>query len=106
MLHDREVLEEMRLVTNERDPALGFDRLAGDVVAADENGSARWTVDAGDASQRGRLARSVGTDEADDLPWRDVERQAVDGARRSVGFREVAETNHRAELTADRWRRF
>jgi hypothetical protein len=104
MLHDGEVLEEMRFIANERDAALGFDRLGGDVVAADEDGSARGTVDAGDASQRGRLARAIGTDEADDLPRRDVERQAVDRAGGSVGFREVAETDHPAELIADRSR--
>ena len=73
VLDDGEVLEEMRLVADERNQALGFDRLADDVMAADEDGSSRRTVDAGDAAEGGGLACSVGADQADDLTRGHVE---------------------------------
>src|SRR5215831_20924497 len=63
MFLDREIVEEMRLVWNERERSLCLDRLALNVVAGDRHRSAGRGDDAGEAPQRRRLAGAVRTDE-------------------------------------------
>ena len=67
VLDDGQVLEQLRLVGHERELPLGLDRLGGDVVAADGDVAVARCVDAGEAAQRGGLARAVRPDQADDL---------------------------------------
>ena len=67
VLPDGEVIEQARFVGEKGELFLGGNRVADDVVAADAHGAARGRNDAGEAAQRGGLARAVRADEADAL---------------------------------------
>ena len=64
---DRQVIEQPRLVREERQLLFRRDRVLRQVVAADANAAARGRNDAGQAAQRGGLARAVGPDQAHDF---------------------------------------
>ena len=70
MLLDREIVEQVRLVGDERERALGGDRVRLDVVPGDRDGAARRRDDAGEAAKRRRLAGAVRADEPEDLARR------------------------------------
>src|SRR5260221_160805 len=97
MLFDRQVLEQMRFVRHERQPALGLERIVDEVVRVDAHVPRRRPQDAGQRAQRRRLARAVGPDEADDFAVGDLEREVVDGREgagcRGIGAAEVVDGN-------------
>ena len=82
VLLDGQVLEQVRLVRHERQPALGGDRIGDDIVAVDRDAAGGRPQNAGERPQGGRLARAVGTDESDDLAGAGLEREIVDRRER------------------------
>ena len=97
MLLDREVIEEMRLVGNEGERLFRRDGVRLDVVARDA--STVPSVGAmmpDEAAQRRRLAGAVRTDEPEDLPGADVERDSVDGGKVAVLAGEILDGDHAA----------
>ena len=94
VLHDGQVLEQLRLVRHERDPPLRLDRIANDVVPVDRDCAASRRLDADDAAKRGRLAGAVGSDQADHLSRPDVTGEVVNGLEGAVGLREVDDVDH------------
>ena len=65
-----------------------------DVVAADAHGAARGRNDAGEAAQRGGLARAVRADEAQHFAGLDGKRKFVHGGELAVKFGEAFDLNH------------
>jgi len=84
---DGEVLEEVRLIGHECQPASGFERVLDQVVAVDADAAGGRAQNAGEGSQRRGLAGAVGTDQPDDLAGGDGERQVVDRGERAGGGR-------------------
>src|SRR4029079_7227401 len=75
VLFDSEILEELRLIGDEREAALRLDGLAGELVTSDGDASARWRDDARERAEGRCLPRPVRSDEAEYLAWRDGERE-------------------------------
>src|SRR6185437_1190504 len=96
--------EEMRLVWNEGEGALGGDRLALQIVAGDRDAARRRRDDAGQAAERGRLAGAVRADEAEHLAAGDVELEAADGGEVAVVLGQPANDDH-ADAAGRRRRR-
>ena len=94
VLHDGEVVEQLRLVGHEREPPLRLDGVRDDVVPADRDCAAGRALDADDAAKRGRLAGAVRADEADDLSRPRREREVVHGGEGAVALGEVRDVDH------------
>src|SRR5690606_8990954 len=65
--------------TPQSEPGDAVGRQAGDVPAFEGDAARSGAHDAANDVEEGRLAAAVGTDEADDLPGRDVEVDAREG---------------------------
>jgi small subunit ribosomal protein S20 len=97
MLLDGQVLEQVRLVRHECELALGGNGICNDVVAVDRDTAGGRAQNAGERPQGGCLARTVGTDESDDLAGAGFEREIVDRhkrrpARSGISSREVLDS--------------
>src|SRR5262249_16349892 len=96
----REILEPgkgLKHGTGFRDEAnVSFDveNLPSDVEAGDCGAATRRLEHAGQHFQRGRLPRTIWSEEAHDLAFADVEREIVDGALCAEGFDEVLNRDH------------
>jgi hypothetical protein len=95
-LRARQLVVHVGPVRDEPQPRLGRHRGAGDVVAADRDGSRGRLQDAGDHAHRGRLAGAVGPEEAIDHPRRNVERDPVHRGERAVALGQSSHPDHRA----------
>ena len=79
VLADRQGAVEVVPLGNDRQAGSRPDRISDDIDAADAAGSTGGTDQRREDSNSGRLARSVGTEQAEDLPVPDVKRHSVDG---------------------------
>src|SRR5688572_12854107 len=93
MLLDGEIVEEVRLVGDEREQRLCLHAIARDIMPADADGSARRDDDAREARQCRRLPGAVRADEPEDLPGRDTEREMVDRGEIPVELRELIDVD-------------
>src|ERR1051326_906245 len=88
---DGERVEELGVVGDVGQQALGGDGFGGDIVAADEKLAAGGGDGAGDSPHGGCLAGAVGTEEPEDLAGLHVEAQAGDGGGSAIGFVKVCD---------------
>ena len=84
VLPDGQAVEEGGVVGNVGKVRLGQHRLLDDVVAGDQEPAARRGQDASKRAQGRRLARTVGSDEAEDLAALHLKRQSGDRDSLSV----------------------
>jgi hypothetical protein len=101
MLLDREILEELRLVGNERELPLRQHRLGGKQMTGDGNAPSRWRDDSGDGPERRRLAGTIRPDEAEDLTGRNAEREILDGDEIPVQLCEGVDDDQPRPLTSE-----
>lgn len=76
------------------DPSFDGDGVLGHVVAVDDGRAGRGLKEAGDHLHRGRLARSIGSEEPKDFTAFHGEGDAVDSAFRTVQFDQAFDFNH------------
>jgi hypothetical protein len=95
VLLDGQVVEEVRLVGDEGELALGRDGVGGEVHAGHAHAPRRGDEDAGAAAERGGLAGAVGPDQPDDLPRVDRERDAAHGEGAVVALAQRADVEQR-----------
>src|SRR5207249_8121767 len=74
-------------------------REPGELVAVETDGPLLRVKDAADAVQQGGLARTVGTDDGQDLALLDVEADAADGLDAAERLRDVADLDERAHTS-------
>ena len=101
VLVNRQVLEQVRLIRHECQPALGFERIGDEVVAIDADMARGGAQDARQRPEGRRLAGAVGADEAHDFSRRDLERQIVNGGEIDEDAPEVLDGNRHEEVVLD-----
>ena len=90
-----EVVVEHAVLEDDADRAPDLDGVGAHVVAADRRLPARRPDQRGEHADRGGLARAVGSEQAEDLPGPDPEREAPDGMHRAgIGLGELGD-DHR-----------
>ena len=77
LLHG-EMLEQIGLVGNEREPPLRVDRCAGQIVTGDGDAAFGGSHDAGEAAKGRRLAGAIRSHQPHDLARSNVEREILD----------------------------
>ena len=94
-LVDRQVLEQLRLLQDDAD-ALAELLLASRGVVTEDGHLTRIALPVAlEDLDRRRLARAVRTEQAVDLPFRDLEADAADGFVRAVRLSEIADDDRR-----------
>ena len=88
------IVVKVRIIRNVREDALAAERIGADVLPADGDLPGIELQNADDRLQRRRLACAVMTDEAINLPWRDMQAQIVHGALFAVSLREMRNMQH------------
>jgi hypothetical protein len=101
VLLDREILEQLRLVGNERELLLRLNRLGRKRMAGDGNASSRRRDDSGNGPERCRLSGAIRPDEAEDLTGRDAEREILDGDEIPVQLCEGVDDDQPWPLTSE-----
>ena len=86
--------EHVRAVRDEAEALLGFQRLAADALAVDEDVAFIGFEDAAHHLDGGRLAGAVGADEAHDLPGGNVQVDMVHGSLAAECLGDVFDFNH------------
>ena len=92
----RQVVEQARLVGDERQPAFRVQRLRRQIEARDPDVACARRDDPRHATKRGRLARAVGPDEPQDLTLRDGQAQAFDRVHGAVRLAQPIDLDHRS----------
>ena len=95
---DGEVIEEVRLIGDEGELSARLDGVVDDVVAADAYATRVHRNDAGETTQRRRLAGAVRPHQAEDLAFADAQRKLVHGGEAFVGLDELFDLDHGAGL--------
>ena len=88
MFGDGEVLEELRLIRDERERGLGGHRLLHDVEARDAHRARARSDDACDAAECRRLAGTIRPDQTQHFPRRYLERQLANRGQVAIHLRE------------------
>ncbi len=94
VLAHAEILEKAGFVGKEGDLAFGRHGGSLEVVTGDAHLPQSGRNDAGDAAERGGLARAVRADEAEDIALPDAKRQIGNGGKFVVMFGEAGDFNH------------
>ena len=94
MLFHGKMIEEVRLVRNEREVTLRLDRSLRQVEARDPHRPGRRDDDARKAPERRRLPGAVRTDQAQHLARPDRKGQVADRCDVPVDFRERVDFDH------------
>src|ERR1051325_5596888 len=96
----RELLVDEWAIGNETELHLRGDRILGDVDPADLHHATSRSQNAGDHSQRRRLARAIRSEKTKQLAARHFEIDAVDGSEGSVLLRKFGEFDHWVSSTS------
>src|ERR1700730_19256505 len=94
ILANRELVVDAEEVGHVAEPAVNTLRFPAHVGAVDEGAAGGRLEKCGEDSQSGRLARAVGSDEAEDLSLRDAERDVVEGNPFSVQLGQAFDNDH------------
>jgi hypothetical protein len=95
-----QVLEQVRLVGEPGEDALGLDGVGAQVVAVDHDRPGGRREDTDDAAQRGGLAGAVRADQAENLAGRDREVEVLHGNEVSVVLGEALDLDQRDVLSS------
>ena len=94
MLGDGEIVEQLRLIGNEREPRLGGHRVALQVDVGNANASRRGLQDAGEGAQGGGFAGPVGTHQPEHVARRHAKRQRLHGHGVAIQLGVLDHVNH------------
>src|SRR5450759_2279699 len=94
VLRHRELVVNAEEVGHVADPGVNPGRVLRHVCAVDRSVAARRLEERGEDAQGGRFTRSVGTDKAEDLALRDLERDMIQRRSLAVDLGQVFRADH------------